>query len=207
VEDWAQWEKVLGVLAAIGGAVVGVKFLFHFLKCWCKRIRDNMFGIGDLKKDIAALAEQVTFVVSEFRPNNGTSMKDTMNRIETRQLLGEQTQWAILDDMKVGVYTTDGNGEFLRVNRKYLRMTGRTPAEVRGSGWVNTVATRDRDRVEHDWAQAIAEEREFESEFLLITPDNNRLEVTTRTYRMDGPDGAPLGFFGVLTPIDEHVES
>jgi len=164
-----------------------------------------MFGIGDLRTDIEALSAQVKFVVTEMKPNGGASVRDCLNRIELRQVLQEQRQWAILSDMSVGVFEANSDGEFVRVNRKYLRMTGRSPEEVTGTGWINTIALRDRERVEAEWNSSIEEEREFESEFLMITPDDDRVQVSARTYRLvNETDNTFLGVMGMLTPIDEH---
>jgi hypothetical protein len=52
-----------------------------------------------------------------------------------------------------------------------------------------------------EWQTAIAEEREFESEYLIITPDNDRAKVAVRTYKMVGQHSEALGFMGVMTPI------
>jgi len=101
----------------------------------------------------------------------------------------------------VGVFEPDTKGHFVWVNRKYLRMTGRAPDEVKGSGWINTIAHRDRERVVNAWNKAIEEEREFEEEFMLITPDDDRVQVSARTYKMSDKDNGPLGFLGMLTPL------
>jgi len=200
--DWQQLAAVVGVL---GGVAVTLRFLYKIGKAGVKKLRTNMFGIGDLKVDIEALSEQVKFVVTEMKPNGGASVRDCLNRIELRQVLQEQRQWAILSDMSVGVFEADAEGEFVRVNRKYLRMTGRSPEEVIGTGWINTIALRDRERVEAEWHTAIAEEREFESEFMLITPDDERVQVSARTYRLvNETDNTFLGVMGMLTPLDEH---
>jgi len=66
-----------------------------------------MFGIGDIKTDIAALTKSVNFVVTELQPNGGASIRDSLNRIELRQVLQEQRQKAILSDMSIGVFETD----------------------------------------------------------------------------------------------------
>lgn len=199
-----EWMTLLEVVGILGGAAVGIRILWKLLKLLRKKA-NNMFGIGDLKHDIEALSESVQFIVAEFSPNGGKSNRDVLNRIELRQVLQEQRQKAILSDMSVGVFETDSEGEFIWVNRKYLRMTGRAPDEVKGSGWINTVAVRDRDRVIQEWNSAIAEEREFESEFMLITPDNKRVQVQARTYKMVTPEtNEPLGFLGMLTPLCEE---
>ena len=197
-----DWEVIAATVAGIGSVVVGLPRLVRGLKAAYKKLRYNMFGINDLRTDVAALTEQVAFIVSELKPNGGQSQRDCLDRIEERQVLYDQRQWAILSDMSVGVFETNKDGEFTKVKRKFLRMTGRTPEEVKGSGWVNTVAMRDRKRVESEWLQAIAEERELETVFLMITPDDERMQVSARTYKMIGQDGRPLGFLGMLAPLD-----
>lgn len=197
-----DWQQLASIIAVLGGVVVTLRFLWQYSKrLWKHIIRHSMFGIGDLRTDIEALGKQVAFIVDELLPNGGASFRDSLNRIELRQLLQEQRQWAILSDMALGVFETDQHGEFIRVNRKYLRMTGRAPEEVEGSGWINTVAERDRERVVNAWNEAIAEEREFECSYMLITPDDDRVQVSVRTYKLDGHDGEPLGFLGMLTPL------
>lgn len=191
---------ILGVVASVAALIRF--FWFHAPKIY-RKLRHNMFGIGDIKIDIAALSEQVGFVVTELKPNGGASVRDSLNRIELRQVLQEQRQKAILSDMSVGVFETNNEGEFVWVNRKYLRMTGRAPDEVKGSGWINTIAHRDRDRVVKAWTKAIEEEREFEEEFMMITPDDERCQVQARTYKMSAQDNSPLGFLGMLTPLCE----
>ncbi len=199
-----DWEQVASILAVVGAALVVVKFLWRKVPKLYNKLRHNMFGIGDLKVDMKALSEQMQFVVSEFAPNGGASIKDSLNRIELRQVRQEQRQKAIFSDMSVGVFETDDEGEYNWVNRKYLRMTGRAPDEVKGSGWVNTVAARDRERVILAWNEAVAEGREFEEEYLMITPDNKRVQVQVRTYKMSTEDHKSLGFMGFVTPLCEE---
>lgn len=201
--DWQQIAAILGALAA-GLALARILWTTGLQWCrGCARRAKGMFGIGDIRTDITSLSEQVKFVVDELRPNGGASIRDSLNRIEIRQVLQEQRQKAILSDMSVGVFETDMQGEFVWVNRKYLRMTGRAPTEVKGSGWINTIADRDRERVKAEWDAAIAANREFESSFWLITPDDDRIEVSVRTYKYEQSDDPehPLGFMGIVTPL------
>ena len=202
-----NWQQIAEWVGLLGGVLVGVRILWHVLVKAYRRLGNNMFGIGDLKTDLAALSQQVEFVVSELKPNGGASVRDCLNRIELRQLLSDQRQWAIFADMSMGVFETNAEGGFLRVNRKYLRITGRSLEEVKGSGWVNTIAAQDRSRVEHEWAQAIEEGREFETEFILVTPDNDRVQVIARTYRLADDEGTLHGFLGMLTPRDKKGQT
>ena len=199
--DIAELENLGIILGAVASVAALIRFFwFHAPKIY-KKLRHNMFGIGDIKTDIAALTKQVGLVVTELQPNGGASVRDSLNRIELRQVLQEQRQKAILSDMSVGVFETDNEGEFVWVNRKYLRMTGRAPDEVKGSGWINTVAHRDRERIVTAWNKAIQEGIEFEEVFMIITPDDTRCEVQARTYKMDTAENGSLGFLGMLTPL------
>lgn len=196
-----DWQQLSGMAAVAGASAIALRWLWKTIPCVYQRLRYNMFGIGDLKTDIEKMHDTLDHIVTELRPNGGSSIRDSLNRIELRQVLQEQRQKAILTDMSVGVFETDTGGNVIWVNRKYLRMTGRAPSEVNGTGWVNTIAERDRERVMAEWQTAIAEEREFESEYLIITPDNDRAKVAVRTYKMVGQHSEALGFMGVMTPI------
>ena len=132
-----------------------------------------MFKIGDLRHDIGSLLQH-----------------DTLNRIELREV-----ERPMLVDLPVGVFETDDEGEYVWVNRKYLRMTGRAPDEVNGSGWIDSVAPHDLARVVQDWNAAINEKRECEFEYTLVTPEDS-VQVNARTYKMAN------GFLGMLTPVE-----
>lgn len=198
--DWHVWAEISAV---VGAGIVALKWLWKYIPRLYHKVRYNMFGIGEIKADIGELREVVKFVANELRPNGGASVRDSLNRIELRQVLQEQRQKAILSDMSVGVFETDNEGLFIWVNRKYLRMTGRAPSEVSGTGWINTVAERDRERVWEEWTHAVQEAREFESRFLLITPEGGRKEVCVRTYKMSNDLNEPLGFIGMVTPGED----
>ncbi len=214
-------ESVAAVVAALVGLVTVMyraPKVYRQLKNWWNK----MFGIGDLRTDVsclakqleqhtlaedtndAAVAVQLKLIVAELHPNGGASIRDSLNRIETRQVLQEQRQKAILSDMSVGVFETDAEGHCIWANRKYLRMTGRTLAEVAGSGWTNIIASEDRDRVVKGWADSIDEQREFEDEYYIATPEGVKTKVRAQSYRMDQQNGSPIGYLGMLTPIDKQ---
>lgn len=197
-----DWQQLAAVVAVLTGIAVGVRFLMRACRWLSKRI-SGMFGIGDIKVDLEAVHDTLEAIAMELKPNGGSSIRDSLNRIELRQVLQEQRQKAILTDMSVGVFETDTNGNYVWVNRKYLRMTGRAPSEVNGTGWVNTIADRDQARVIGEWQKAIDEEREFEAEYMIKTPDDSRCHVAVRTYKMVGSEQEALGFMGVMTPIIE----
>lgn len=196
---FTDWQQLAAVVAVLTGIAAGLRFLFWVSGKFTSWMT-HMFGIGDIKTDLAAVHETLQTVVTELQPNGGASIRDSLNRIELRQVFNEQRQRAILTDMSVGVFETDVTGNYIWVNRKYLRMTGRAPNEVNGSGWVNTVAERDRPKVMEEWQKAIDEEREYEGEHCIVTPDGMCIKVSVRTYKMVDSTGSTLGFMGVMNP-------
>lgn len=197
-----NWESVGAIVAATVGLVTVMyraPKAYAQLRKWCGRV----FGTAELKDDLACVAGKLDYVVSELLPNGGSSIRDSLNRIESRQVLQDQRQRAILSDMSVGVFETDEFGQCIWVNRKYLRMTGRTLAEVSGSGWANILADEDRVRVVAGWTAAINEQREFEMEYRIVSPDGKKTKVRVQSYKMHDAGGAPLGYLGIMTPITE----
>lgn len=201
-----NWVDVAEVIGLVGGTAVGLRVLWKLVVLLHHKWM-AAFGIEELMEDVSGLDEQLKYVVSELQPNGGASVRDSLNRIELRQVLQEQRQRAILSDMSIGVFETDPSGKVTWVNRKLLRMSGRSPAEVYGFGWLNTVALRDRERIDADWHTAVKEGREYESEFLMITPDDDRVNVSIRTYKMVDMDTKQnLGYVGMLTPIEGSTD-
>ena len=131
-----------------------------------------MFGVGDMQHDTESVPHW-----------------DSLNRIEL-----QESKRTMLAGLSVGVFETDDEGEYVWVNREYLRMTGRAPDEVKGSGWIESVAPQDLSRVVQEWNAAINEERECKFEYTLVSCDED-VQVCARTYKMDN------GFLGMLTPM------
>lgn len=162
-----------------------------------------------LRESLALLASQVQNINAELKPNGGSSLRDSINRIEQcqkeisiRQLISDQRQRAILSDMNFGVLETDAQGNCVWANRMYTRLTGRSLDELVGKGWINTIAHDERDRVLEDWNSAIEDCREFESTYHVATPDGERIRITARTIKMRGTRGEPLGYIEVVQMAD-----
>lgn len=161
----------------------------------------SMFASAKIQENLNSLSEQVAILVSEMRPNCGSTIKDSLDRIENRQLLQEQRHRALLTELDSGFFEADRQGSVVWVNRAYAYMVRKTPMELIGAGWINAVHGSDRSRVLHEWDTAIEADRESEIIFQLNSEVG--LNVQMRTIKMTDNDGTTLGFIGTLRQVKE----
>lgn len=191
-----EWQAIAEWIGIAAGAVVGLKVLWTlFKKLWNKM--GGMFGINELKRDIGCLAEKLDFVVAELHPNGGTSVRDSLNRIEKDLSLANERHRARMLDSPEMIFETDSEGNCVWVNRTYSRGVQRSFVELRGRGWVNGISVDDRDKVVAEWYKAVSEDREFEMRFDFQNPDGEVFTVDCRSYKMrDERTGKAIGYLG-----------
>jgi PAS domain S-box-containing protein len=209
-----------GIIGAIVGAITIYKFVWPKVKRWLMsfvgydRISAQLAEVSDkLGRHVADVntkgqfvEKQLADIIKEIHPNGGTSMKDALGRIERTQLIADQRQKAIISDLDYGTWETNEQGLVIWVNRTLCRMTGRTPNEILGHGWINMIATEDRERVHKEWDESIADAREFELEYNYATPEGERVKVLSRTIKMVSANGATIGFFGIAKKIEDGID-
>ena len=166
------------IISAIGAAW---KYAIHPVKDWF--IKTNK-----LWEAIAA----------EFKPNGGGSLKDAVNRIETRQLVDAQKARALTNDTLFGIWESDETGKCTYVNRTYQRIVGLSQDDLLGWGWINIIHTDDRAKLATDWEQTLKQEREWYAEFRVTRPDDTSIEVISVGHPLKGRDGKLKGYVGQL---------
>jgi PAS domain S-box-containing protein len=191
-----DWQGLLGLIGTLGAAVVGLGVLWGLIKTLHGKV-EGMLGIGELKTDLKLVAERIDFLVAEFMPNSGSSMKDQLNRLETDLALANERQRARMLDTPEMIFETDKDGHCVWVNRTYSKAVQMAISELVGHGWVNGIAVKDRERVVAEWYLAVKEDREFEIEFDFQDADGNHFPVMCRSYKMrDWRTGEAVGYLG-----------
>lgn len=197
---------VLGVLLAVAAMfrllVATVKWLRPRIRTVFKNLVDfdSLDGkIENLAKATRKLEEGIGVLLSEMKPNGGSSLKDQINRIENRQLYLDGRSKAMLNEDFNGVFETDEDGRCNWVNRRFIRMTGRSFEELRGHGWHNIIHPEDRERVEKEWDSAIAENRAFMVSYRMIHPDRDPVIVRTTGHRIQAADYSLGGYTVIVT--------
>ena len=190
---WDTLGIIVGALAGLVTVLYRAPKAFRQLGKWW----GSMFGIGDIKTDLAALSDQMNVLMNEFSPNGGSSMRDLMNRVEKELFLSNERQRARMLDAPEMIFETDDVGNCIWVNRTYSRAVGRSLTELLGRGWVNGIVETDREKVVDEWYKSVEEDREFELTFDFQTAEGTPFTVECRSYKMrDLRTGQAVGYLG-----------
>ena len=103
-----------------------------------------------------------------LKPNGGTSIPDSLARIEQNQLeLAHEVKRTIrrirLHDDREGLitFTTDESGKCISASEAYCNLVGLTQEEVLADGWKNIFIDSERPGIYAEWNFAISEDRDF----------------------------------------------
>jgi PAS domain S-box-containing protein len=134
--------------------------------------------------DRKELSDKVNIILSEVTPNHGTSLKDTISRIECItynnekmiRMIGDRQKW-ILDKQNIPIFESDSDGMCTWANDAYLEFLKRDSTEVLGNGWRNFIHEDDRVRVVSEWEKAVTEGRSSQSTYRMINKDGEVFNV------------------------------
>jgi PAS domain S-box-containing protein len=107
----------------------------------------------------------------------------------------------------IGIVRCDREGRIVYANQRWGEMTGRTSEAALGFGWMDALHREDRGNVERQWKTAIELGTELKDESRFITPDGRIVWIQWQTRVLRGPDGAPIGFVGVLEDVTQRRAS
>jgi PAS domain S-box-containing protein len=107
----------------------------------------------------------------------------------------------------VGIFQTDANGDCLYVNDRWCQLAGMTRIEAAGRGWVGALHPDDRDRVFHEWYEAAAQGKEFQSEYRFQTPSGKVSWLEGRATALRDGDGQITGYLGTVSDITDRKRS
>jgi len=154
-------------------------------------------------RDFAAVFESLDVIKKQLVPNGGSSLRDAIDRIENRISMTEQRAKLLCMDAPVAIFEADASGNFIHVNRTMTRWTGRNTEDFKGTGWINTIPHPDRFEVFEEWTKAVAQNREYNSRFILQSVTGGEYEVVCVAFPMYGPRGELAGWMGTLAKV--HV--
>jgi len=126
-------------------------------------------------RKMASAIGKIDKIYEQINPNGGSSMFDTVQRIENRLIFVEQKTGVYLQDARHSIFDVNKKGKIIGVNRTFCRLLGATEKELMGGGWLNFVneSTAVGDRFNH----AIANEIEFKMTFDMVKTNGEIVHV------------------------------
>jgi len=122
------------------------------------------------------LTESIKQIKGELTTNGGSSIKDAINRIESRQIMIDKRTKAIFYNEKDAIFEVDASGNILWANKRFHDILG--CKNIKGLDWVSYI-----DELHRDYFL-----RELES------CSEKLRELKFETKNMDGKDIKFLGF-------------
>jgi PAS domain S-box-containing protein len=139
-------------------------------------------------------------IQKELKNNGGESIKDILIRVEEKQISLDAFLHAQLNIHNVAIVRTDLDGLLTTVNRQYTRLTGYTPAEVKGTGWTNAIHPEDRERIKKVWTETVQSNRELSEDIRFMRPDGSCFSAHANAYREVDCTGKTRGWLATVIP-------
>lgn len=151
--------------------------------------------------------DKIEHMYQELTPNGGSSLKDSIDRMENSLILSTERFKATNANSHSAMFETDADGNCIWVNRTYCRLTQRTPDQLMGKGWVNAICPAVREVTVGEFEKSVRENREMQglaSEF--ITPSGDCINIECSTYKMKNHHGVTLGYLGICIPKGQKAK-
>lgn len=194
------WSKTMGpIIDKLTGRTKTNHLINSLIESNANFQAQNLIALNDLSQKVVQLQDQHTVIFnevksikSEIETNGGSTLKDGSNL--TNALL-----WTILNEKDDGmVLQTDKYGNVIKCNRLFRTTTGRSTNEVVGTGWLNCIAPKDRERVWTELSAAIKAGRDYEGKYSIVDIHENEYPVTTRATRLTDQKGNIIGYLRTL---------
>lgn len=231
---FVAWGRELGFLyndayAEILGdkhpAALGSRFADIWAEIWADiepLIETALRGEASYRQDLPLLMRRhgydeqtwFTFSYSPVRDQSGTVMgmfcacTETTRRVVAERALEESEARFrnMADHAPVMMWVSDCSGYCTYLNRRWYDVTGQSPAEAEGFGWLDATHPDDKPEAEGAFRDANAVRSSFRVEYRLRQHDGTYRWVLDAASPRYGDDGAYLGYVGSVIDINERRE-
>lgn len=106
----------------------------------------------------------------------------------------------------VGIFRTDPEGLCFYANPRWCEISGVSPEQAKGTGWVESLDPEDRDRVAKEWQEAAENGGSFQSEYRFLHPGGKTTWVLGQAEAEKNSSGKVIGYVGTITDITESKQ-
>ncbi len=143
-----------------------------------------------------------------FQGYIGSTFDITDIKAAEQALQARQAWFAEVVDVLPGkLWVTDAQGCCTYLSRRWFDVTGQTPAQALGLGWLDATHPEDRARTHAAFAQALQDRSAFAFEYRLRTHDGSYRWCQDSGAPRFGADGSFLGHVGQVTDVSERRQA
>ncbi|MBS1222421.1 MAG: domain S-box, partial [Proteobacteria bacterium] len=177
----------LTMLGLAGGAIA----VFIEQRRRLRRARKQIESLGAERDQRQQRLEALEAEI-ERQQQTASNLRDSERRF---RLLTEQ--------LPVGVFLTNAQGQCRYVNERWRQMAGLTAEQAAESGWTSALHSEDRESVLRAWRQAIEEGSELLIEHRFRTPAGQETWLSTRAVPLRDQAGRVTGHLGTHADITD----
>jgi len=148
------------------------------------------------ENDHAIIMDRLDRITGMLEPNGGTSLADSINRIEHSVMFQGARSVAALHTNPNPIFETNREGKVNFVNHSYSRIFGIDGGDAEDMGWVNIIPQQHRDGVVTKWFRAVTDKRTFDEFVPLVGADGKTLKTHVVAYVIRGDRDNMLGHHG-----------
>jgi len=164
--------EIIGiVLSLLGGFCASMAWGWKYIIKPTIRLYKSQQGLVDSVEDIK----------KELTTNGGSSIKDTVNRIDRRQIMLDKRSKAIFYNIEQAILEVDENGNILWANELFHKMMG--TKNLKGLDWVSHIDEPQRENFLREFESCSEKLRELR--FETISTEGKSLKFLGFPYRGD----------------------
>jgi len=208
---WRDIARDIILIASVCAAVyyLGGKWLWRYLTKWVVKnheLRKTVESIPRLFEIHDDMDKTLAFIVSELKPNSGTSMKDAINRIEVKMDMNEALMKGWWSQDTKPMYITDEIGNMVWCNKSYLDLVNKDTSEVYDRGYWSTVDPAQIEELKLETTAAAIDKRDMLLYYNLLTgdPDYPLVPCETSAIPILDKDKKLKGYVGSIKRLDGH---
>lgn len=137
----------------------------------------------------------------ELKPNGGSSLYDTIKRIERQTVTAIERHRALVDSLHIVRFESDHLGVCQWVSSAYGELTGLSQEQVQGNGWVTAVHLDDRANVVAEWQSCMQQQRTFLMSYRLLHVVTGDVHQVACVGKPITHNEAIIGYVGTITPL------
>lgn len=178
----------IGIFTAFIGALFFIwhKIFFPFVS--------KLQTFSELFSNLFTSVESIS---KELQPNHGSSIKDSVNRIDSKLSIIEAEMTIFNENNIYPMFRCDNHGYNLSVNRTFCRIIGCSRDEILGFGW-----KRFTKEIEQGWEEAQMEGREVSTLMVVEDIDGNELRFERHCFPTYNNNNELVYYMGFLIPVN-----
>ncbi len=120
---------------------------------------------------------------------------------------GEELFEALAAHTPVGIFISSAEGGCVFVNERWCELTGLTPEQAMGDGWVVALHPDDAPRVNREWAEAAAHGRDSVVEYRFVRADGGASWIEGYAAALRDEGGRVIGWVGTCLDFTARKEA